>query len=86
MLGVAIFMAVLAIIQADPEPRSHYGYRSRYGQVRGYGGRYQGRNNRGYGKIQPYASSYGGYGKKRPSMAPMAMPMGPPSPKVRIKF
>ena len=82
-------MAVLAIIQADPEPRSHYGYRSRYGQVRGYSGRYQGRNNRGYGKIQPYGSSYKGYGKKRPSvlpMAPMAMPMAPPSPKVRIIY
>ena len=86
---MAVFMAVLAIIQADPEPRSHYGYRSRYGQVRGYSGRYQGRNNRGYGKIQPYGSSYKGYGKKRPSvlpMAPMAMPMAPPSPKVRINY
>merc|ERR1712086_1114443 len=85
---MAIFMAVLAIIQADPEPRSHYGYRSRYGQVRGYSGRYQGRNNRGYGKIQPYGSSYGGYGKKRPSvlpMAPMAMPMAPPSPKDTVR-
>ena len=89
VLGMAIFMAVLAIIQADPEPRSHYGYRSRYGQVRGYSGRFQGRNNRGYGKIQPYGSSYKGYGKKRPSvlpMAPMAMPMAPPSPKVRINY
>ena len=93
VLGMAIFMAVLAIIQADPEPRSHYGYRSRYGQVRGYAGRYQGRNNRGYGKIQPYGSSYGGYGKKRPSVPPMApmampmaMPMAPPSPKVRINY
>ena len=86
---MAIFMAVLAIIQADPEPRSHYGYRSRYGQVRGYSGRFQGRNNRGYGKIQPYGSSYKGYGKKRPSVLPMAhmaMPMAPPSPKVRINY
>ena len=86
---MAVFMAVLAIIQADPEPRSHYGYRSRYGQVRGYSGRYQGRNNRGYGKIQPYGSSYKGYGKNRPKvlpMAPMAMPMAPPSPKVRISY
>merc|ERR1711971_679258 len=88
VLGMAVFMAVLAIIQADPEPRSHYGYRSRYGQVRGYSGRYQGRNNRGYGKIQPYGSSYKGYGKKRPSvlpMAPMAMPMAPPSPKDTVR-
>merc|ERR1712172_296546 len=75
VLGMAVFMAVLAIIQADPEPRSHYGYRSRYGQVRGYSGRYQGRNNRGYGKIRPSVLP----------MAPMAMPMAPPSPKDTVR-
>ena len=78
VLGFAIFMAVLVMIHADPEPR--YGYRGRYGQSRGgYGGvsRYLGRT-RGYGTgkyQQPY-----GYRKAQP----LAHPKAPLPLKVRI--
>merc|ERR1712228_464783 len=80
VLGMAIFMVVLAMIHADPEPR--YGYRSRYAHSRGgYGGtsRYYGRHRGGYGgKYQPRV-----YNKKtlvlHPKPAPKPSPPPPPA-------
>merc|ERR1712001_592515 len=71
VLGIAIFMVVLAMIHADPEPR--YGYRSRYGHSRGgYRGtsRYYGRHRGGYGgKYQPHV-----YNKKTLVIHPKPVP------------
>merc|ERR1739844_330436 len=78
VLGLAILMASLAMIHADPEPR--YGYRGRYGQSRGgYGGgsRYFGRT-RGYGAVK-YQQPYG-YKNTQPLVHPKTVPAVAPLP------